>query len=492
MPSDYLILEVIMFGAVLWLGLYVIQRDLHNPVLRLAGTGIAAYALGLALLAFTRFVPMDAAGNNLTKVGWVCLLLPAFCWTGALVYRLPPEFAWQALAVRIWQYLLVPLTAFYFLLAITTELVIDPVSAKPRDAWAYLGAFVIVLLPLFIAANLTVIYWRNRTDAPAKPLGLLAMGILFFFLSTALFISPLSVLPRLWVLLLLGVDLLLLGLAIGLLDAFEQGEKFLPDFVRSFVFTAAVAVLFGGQVGLIMVISTGVTFGMLVLLMTVIVTAISVEVFATRLGTWLDKFALAGFPRLRQTRQELKETADALPRQAYNENLGFAEMDEAEFSRLTRRAISFLGDLPRLATSPLVRLPLVEVRLQKRGIILQGGEEVLERASELKLLLAECIEKLKPRSSEFGTSDEWRFYNALYFPYVVGLKPYSQRANNYSSHAPDKISKLALEWFRTDVPERTLYNWQNAAAKLVAKELWQANQLILHPSLTRETVNLKN
>jgi hypothetical protein len=29
----------------------------------------------------------------------------------------------------------------------------------------------------------------------------------------------------------------------------------------------------------------------------------------------------------------------------------------------------------------------------------------------------------------------------------------------------------ALEWFRQEVPERTLYNWQNKAAELIAQSL---------------------
>ncbi len=105
------------------------------------------------------------------------------------------------------------------------------------------------------------------------------------------------------------------------------------------------------------------------------------------------------------------------------------------------------------------------------------GDDALERAAELKALLAESIARLKPRRGpsgcgDFGASDEWRYYNALYFPYVVGLKPYSRRAG------PDRLDPAArqvLEWFRANVPERTLRNWQNAAAKLVARDLRAAS-----------------
>ncbi|MDF2964386.1 MAG: hypothetical protein K0S39_6121, partial [Paenibacillus sp.] len=80
---------------------------------------------------------------------------------------------------------------------------------------------------------------------------------------------------------------------------------------------------------------------------------------------------------------------------------------------------------------------------------------------------------LKPRQNErFGTTDEWRYYNALYFPYIAGIKPYSRR---YSDEQLDETSQEALEWFRTNVPDRTFYNWQKAGARLIALSLKEKN-----------------
>src|SRR5690606_3631744 len=93
----------------------------------------------------------------------------------------------------------------------------------------------------------------------------------------------------------------------------------------------------------------------------------------------------------------------------------------------------------------------------------------LERAHLLKALLVESILRLKPYSDkDFDSSDDWRYYNSLYFPYVVGLKPYSVR---FDTEALDESSRMALDWFQTQVPERTLHNWQTTAAKLVAQHL---------------------
>ena len=91
----------------------------------------------------------------------------------------------------------------------------------------------------------------------------------------------------------------------------------------------------------------------------------------------------------------------------------------------------------------------------------------------LALFIGFCVlfnlPKLKPRGKgEFGTTNEWRHYNALYYPYIVGLKPYSLRATN--DELDENLQEVA-RWFNTNVPERTLYNWQTAATKLVAQDL---------------------
>lgn len=35
----------------------------------------------------------------------------------------------------------------------------------------------------------------------------------------------------------------------------------------------------------------------------------------------------------------------------------------------------------------------------------------------------------------------------------------------------DETSRAALDWFQTSVPERTLHNWQNTAAKMIAEDI---------------------
>jgi hypothetical protein len=274
---------------------------------------------------------------------------------------------------------------------------------------------------------------------------------------------PLDLLPRSWVLLLLGLDLVALGLAIARLDALAGREALLPDAVRAFDAACLAALAFGGQVALAMALGAGPTAAMTALLLATVATAVAAATFADPLAAGLDRVALGRFPRARRERGELRAAASAVPR--LDPALDPGALEAAEFARLTRRALSHFGDLPRLAASPLTRLRLVECRLAARG----APDDALERAAELKLLLAESVARLKPRGGgEFGTSDEWRFYNALHFPYVVGLKPYSRRAGRDPT---DPAAREALAWFRLAVPERTLHNWQTAAARLVAEDL---------------------
>ena len=92
----------------------------------------------------------------------------------------------------------------------------------------------------------------------------------------------------------------------------------------------------------------------------------------------------------------------------------------------------------------------------------------LERAAELKQMLTESILRLKPSAKgDYGTSDEWRFYNVLYFPYVLGIKLLSYTISD--DLTPDALK--VVEWFRANVPERTFHNWQSAAARLIAQDL---------------------
>lgn len=269
------------------------------------------------------------------------------------------------------------------------------------------------------------------------------------------------------VLVLMDIDLLLLGWGIAVLYADDQGQALLPDALRSLTAVVLACLIFGGQVALVMQIE-GASPGMIFLLYSILSVTILSLVFAPLIQQGLDRFTVS--PAAREEREVLRAVYNAIPWR--DETLNLLALDEAEFTRLTRRALGLLGDLEGLAGSPLLYLPQVDAVLKDQQI----ADSTLSRTTALKTLLTCRIEALRPQTGEdFGTTDAWRYYNALYYPYVAGLKPYRISRSDVDFDAP---TQSIVQWFREQVPERTLYNWQNKAAQLIARDLREAAQAV--------------
>ncbi|HEX6354321.1 hypothetical protein [Actinophytocola sp.] len=408
---------VAVFGFAWWLGLYLLARDVTKPALRRAGIGLLGYAMALATAGTTDH-PLLAA------VHAVFLSLPSVFWTGVLIAG-RAEAAWR------WGVL--------------------PGSLVLAAASPFVGAWstVVVVLPLFWALGLFLRHGGRPRLVALLMFGLAVSLVLLSFLSGE---------ARTLLLAGIGVDLVLLGGSVAVLDAFDEGEAIRRDMLWSLLVAGGTAVLFGSQVALAAWL---VDRPLDLLAYGVVGAAIAMQVLARPINALADRFAFRDAPDLRRERDELREVAAALPRRA---EVPLSEFDETEFVRLTRRALSHYGDLGKLASSPLTSLPVIAARLAERGV----PDAPLARATELKALLLETITRLKPADGEFGTSEEWRHYNALFFYYVVGVRPYSVRTKVTEL---DPVARRALAWFADHVPERTLHNWQAAAAKIVATEL---------------------
>lgn len=448
---------VIAFGLAWWLGLYLLARDPSRALLRRAGGGLLAYALALACDTLRAAGPPAALADLLGRLGGMLVFLPVLIWGGAAILLLPDSPRRSNLD-RLWRLALAPAGALALAAAALAGLLGGP-APPALPVYALLGA--LVLAPLDAALILVL---RERAALRSVGLaGLVGAAMLFLGLGAALLLIPLGWIPRELALLGIGVDLALLGVAVAMTDAFDAGERLRPDLLRSLIASAAAALIFGGQVALAILLGAGAGLPLVALLLASVAAAIALQVLAGPIQALLDRLAFPQAPQLQRARAELRASAEALPR--LSDELDPAALDEAELARLTRRALSHMGDLPRLASSPLTRLPAVAARLRERG----AADQPLERAAELRALLAERIGRLKPREGgEFGTGDAWRHYNALYFPYVAGLRPYSRRADHGEL---DPVRRQALEWLATQVPERTLYNWQNSAARLIAQDL---------------------
>ena len=458
MSAVTLCIFVVVYGLALWLGLYLIGRDASSPRLLWTGLGLIAYALAVAGGLLLDLIS-NGPNNTIWQIYWPALILPALFWIGTLVSFLPGDSPSGDFSRKVW-----PFAG----LVTVSGLLLTSLSAGAGVQVGGVRAVVGTVLLLTMVALGATVWWGMRNRGIGEVVGVLVLFTMFFALSTALVLLPSGWLPQTWTLLAIGTDVIVLGFVIAYFDAFEQGEALLPDMVRSFDVAFLAAFIFGGQVAVAIRLSTGPTFAMISLLLVVVSTAIFAATFADKISGLLDRAAFGRLPGLLQTRSELRSTARAQQRR--DVDLDPTKLDEDKFVRLTRRALSNFGDLPRLSASPLVNLSLIERRLAAQKL----PDNPLERAAELKTVLAESIEKLKPRTgADFGVSDEWRYYNALYFPYVVGIKPYSSRARNYHKNP---AVREALEWFRTSVPERTLYNWQNVAAKLLAQDLLARNE----------------
>jgi hypothetical protein len=350
--------------------------------------------------------------------------LPALLWIGAALHLLPEENQARPILIRVWLVTFIPL-------AILTQL----------NAWF---AGLIILALALCAGMVAKLALHTHRSQYKNTFALLAVITLFVTLSAGLLILPLNWMPPPWAMALLGCDLIFLGLTLTAWDAFDEGESIRAHLVSSFISS----LYYSGALVLITSLFSRDT----TLLVLLTAFAVLTQTFSGTIQSLLDDLTL---PRgLNDERRMLRQTADALPLLSALEP---DSLNEEQFTRLTRRALSHLGDLPKLATNPLVNLPHLP------------GTNPLDRAHALKSLLTKSIEKLKPQSdSKFGTTDEWRYYNSLYFPYVAGLKLYNHRADHTSL---DESSRAALDWFQTSVPERTLHNWQNTAAKLIADDI---------------------
>jgi hypothetical protein len=258
----------------------------------------------------------------------------------------------------------------------------------------------------------------------------------------------------------MGVDLLVLGYLVAVADAVDAGERLLPDLRRSAVSGLVGALVVGGLATLTMLAAPGQRV-VLILQFLLVAAVMSYAGLVGPARRGLDRVAFPHDDRLRLDRAALMLLAEALPRRRERHHL--IKVSEAEFRRLTLRALDDFGDLGRLLRSPLIDLPTVDRRLTGHG-----AEKPLARAIELRAVLQESVARLKP-DGLFGTTEEWRHYNALHYCCVIGIRPYERQLN---SEGLDRDSRRAYDWFRRYVPRRTLREWQREGATLVADRLW--------------------
>jgi hypothetical protein len=440
-------MSAVVFGLSWWLGLYLLARDPRKPVLVLAAIGLISFAVVVALDAVR--VTGSLHTDLLSRLEVYIVVVPGIAWCAVLLELSRPGDTWRSRAGELGA------IAVVAALALAGATLAGGVNGPLRlGHWVMFGVISVSTLGAMVVAV-------RRQSRPRRVLGVAVVATMFFSLSNAILVIPLGLVPSWLALASTGVDVLTLGIAVALWDAFDEGQALRADMRRSFVGSLVVAALFGGQALVGMAVTDEHT-ALTVLLFTSLAIALSINVLADPLAGLLDRVAFSRSPSLRADRAELRRTEAALPLRSNNP---LDDVDDETFVRLTRRALGHYGDLSKLVASPLTALPAIDERLARRA----APDQPLERANELRALLADRVAALKPRDGgDFGTTEQWRHYNSLYFPYVVGVRAYAQNA---TAAGLDPVARRAWQWFVTEVPQRSLHNWQNAAARVIAADL---------------------
>ena len=451
-------LSALVFALAWWMGLYLVSRDPRKPVLVLAAAGLCGFAVVVALDAVRSIG--TSYSEVLSRMEIYLVAVPAVAWFAVLLELARPSDTDRGHAREV---ILTGLVAAGVLLG---ALLAGSVNGPLR-----LGHW--VMFTVISTSTLGAMVFAVRKPAqPARVAGVLAVATLFFALSNAILVIPLGLVPSWLALAATGFDVLLLGIAVALWDAFDEGQALRAAMFRSFIAACLAVALLDGQLLIGTIAYKTDAGGTAVITTAALVTmalAIAATVFAGPLAGLLDRVAFSGSPRLRADRNALRATEAALP---LCSSSALDDLDEETFARLTRRALGHYGDLAKLVASPLTQLPEIDARLAERG----APDQPLERAAELRSVLAERIARLKPcDGGDFGTTEQWRYYNSLYFLYVAGVRAYAQNA---TAAGLDPVARQAWQWFVTEVPQRSLHNWQNAAVRLIAADLRAPNPAI--------------
>ena len=421
-------LAVPAFALTWWSAAYLVGRDPARRLLWRTAGALVAYALATA--AWT-IAPAGPAAELL-------LCLPALVLPGALVALLPDGVDDRRLLDRGWVVLA---------LLLPVPVVVLPPAGR-----------LVVLAPL---AGGVALVWRFGTAIRPRRLAVpvTAAAVLYGLGLTAVLL-PVDLGSPVLVRAAMGLDLLALGYLAAAADAVDAGERLHPDLRRSALAATAAALLCGGPATLTVLAVPGQTVVAVLqfLIVAVVMTGVAL---AGPVRRGLDRVAFPADHRLRRDRSVLLGLAEALPRRSDRRRLG--TLPAPEFRRLVQRAYEHYADPARLARSPLTDLPAVDRRLAGRDPGLP-----LARAVELRAVLREHVARLKPDGG-FGTTEEWRAYNALHYGWVVGLRPYARRPR---SRELDRDEVRALEWFRQHVPRRSMRRWQRDGVRLVADRLW--------------------
>jgi hypothetical protein len=499
------IVATVSFSAYLWVGLYLLSRaSTFSPLITISVVGSllqSAYFFHNVAVNLVTGYELSVAVNRL---GWWTNTLPIAFWfhVSLLVWRRgKPASIFPPIVTIIYT-----LAVLITLIGYSTNLLLDydgKFYDRPEHLYVKAGPFYwffIVYLALAgfgACINLIRLYILMRSGkepssaSSRTKIVMLATGALCFIIGGIYLAIKvnfyLTEFPDLPAHILLLVGLGLFGYAITHYDLLVEGKEIGRDFAYSFISILLFNFIYIGSMAIV-----GFNSPISVLIMTGLIT--TSHTLYDRLRDLLDKFFFSKAEQVART--EAREYASELAFQPAPvpeiqpleentiplvTNQGQIPESEGGFSQkafkdAVRRAISSLKNSPQLVKSPLLSLNVVEKRLKLQDL----EDNRLNRATTLKNLLAELIERLRPDGAIFGTSEAWRYYNSLYFPYIrevskknafAEARRLAEERRKNGNREPGEIEKV-LEWL-SNVDEDTFYKWQRRGSDTIAEILME-------------------
>lgn len=221
-------LSAVVFTLSWWLGLYLVARDPRKPVLVFAAIGLTSFAVVVALDA----VRVITGSELLSRIEIYLVAVPAIAWFAVLVELSRPAEGFRSRATALIAILTVAVLAF------AAAAVAGNVDGPLRlGHWLLFAVISVSSLGAMIKAVVS-------GAKPGSVVGFLVVATLFFALGNAILIIPLGLVPSWLALASTGFDVALLGVAVAIWDAFDEGQALRADMRRSVIGTVVIAIPF--------------------------------------------------------------------------------------------------------------------------------------------------------------------------------------------------------------------------------------------------------
>lgn len=496
------VVHLLGFAGFFWLGLYALA---HGDGRRISAvTGLAALCTACFFFAGGLLIAAHGAAWSATinRATWWADVLPIALWLHLSLLLNPHTVSARRRHAVLWADYGV--AALLIVAGMTTNAINDyghqPVMAGP--AYALYLAYV-ALCTVSAVVNFASVRpphrpargplqppgqetMANGTDAHVRPSGrnpsvvsaeaagtgaalLIAGAICFVFGAGYLALkmllhSPWYELPA-YILLLAGLGAV--GTTVTVHGALFLGKDLRRDALYSVAGLAVLLALYLAAV-ITLIGFDDVRHGLFVLLLVALITTVHTLFDAARDGLDAAFFP----PALREERAAARAyaTALAVPPVGTHPDLTTVKA----FDDAVRRALTNLSDPTKLSTSPLLNLIAVERSVAEQHL----EDNRLNRAAVLKEMLLDLLNGLRPSDgSGRVTSDAWRYYNCLYYPYGRGIS--RRRAPTVLRQVAERRARegkprgemeQVLEWLLA-VDVDTFYKWQRRGSDTIAATL---------------------